>query len=67
MYASNRPILVRIYPSRLIYTLSSPISGLEALVDQKTLVASRGKVRIVPSSVGVDAGAIGAAVLASMM
>ena len=38
---------------------------LERLVDEKTLPASRGRVKIVPSVVGVDAGAIGAAILAA--
>ena len=37
--------------------------GLEALVDAKTLPATRGKVKILPAALSVDAGAIGAALL----
>jgi len=37
--------------------------NLQRLVDEKTLPATRGRVKIVPSVVGVDAGAIGAAIL----
>ena len=37
---------------------------IQRLVDSKTLPATRGKVKIVPCLVGVDAGAIGAALLA---
>jgi len=37
---------------------------LPALVDHKTLPATKGKCRIVPASLGPDAGAIGAGVLA---
>ena len=37
---------------------------IQTLVDQKTLPSTRGKVKIVPSHVGVDAGAIGAALIA---
>jgi hypothetical protein len=34
------------------------------LVDSKTLPATRGKVRIIPAALSVDAGAVGAALLA---
>ncbi len=37
--------------------------NIQQLVDDKTLPATRGRVKIVPSSVGVEAGAIGAAIL----
>ena len=37
---------------------------LQTLVDEKTLPATKGKCRIVPASLGPDAGAIGAGVLA---
>lgn len=39
--------------------------GLQQLVDERTLPATRGRVQIVPSVVGVEAGALGAAVLAA--
>lgn len=38
---------------------------IQRLVDEKTLPATRGYVKIVPSVVGVDAGALGAAILAA--
>lgn len=38
-------------------------TNLQRLVDEKTLPATRGRVKIVPSAVGVDAGAVGAAIL----
>lgn len=37
--------------------------GLEAAVDAKTLPATRGKVRVLPAMLSVDAGAIGAALV----
>jgi glucokinase len=37
--------------------------NLQALVDEKTLPATRGRARVVPSALGPDAGAIGAALL----
>jgi hypothetical protein len=40
--------------------------GLVALVDSKSLPASRGKVKIVPAQLSVDAGVMGAAILAKM-
>lgn len=40
--------------------------GLQERIDEKTLPATRGKVRIVPSQLGTDSGAIGAALLCAM-
>jgi len=40
--------------------------GLERLVDDKTLPSTRGKVKIVPASLGMDSGAIGAAIVGFM-